>query len=218
MRLRDNFASPISAEEIERVKRLRDSGAAPPPRQKTEHEALRSEVLRAGNPQDDMTRERMNGREQAGLYSLAGANELLEHNVPDGLQRRMQKLGLWWRFSGLTKQLRGIQTAIQESAETDQLLTIFKRCQHVSTYVGMDRVGDPDGTWVRIPDLNTVCEAVLSDTCGLCVKTGAEADHCQLRKALRAMTTISSREVAPARNGCIYKSMTIMEEIEVDEE
>lgn len=209
MRLRDNFPSPISAEEIERVKQLRDSGAVPPARDKA-----------AGNhvPKDEPERSRLNGREQAGLYSLGGANELLAKNVPDGLMKRLQKLGLWWRFKGLTKQLRNIQLAVQESAEKEQFETINKRCQHISVYVGMDRVGDPEGTWVRIPDLNTVCGAVLSDTCGLCVKTAGEADHCELRRALRAMTTISSREINPARNGCIFKSMTIMEEIEGDDE
>lgn len=201
---------PITPEEIERVKRLRDSGAVPPPRKPE----VKQQAAAAPPIEPARYRERMNGREQAALYSLGGANELLDQNVPDGLKRRLEKLGLWWRFKGLTTQLRGIQETVQDSAEDDQLRTIALRCRHINIYIGMDRVGDPEGTWVRIPDLNTLMAAVLNDTCGLCVKNSAEADHCELRRALRAMTTISSREVSPARNGCIYKSMTIMEEIE----
>lgn len=207
LRMSDFCAPPITAEEIERVKKLRDSGAAPP----EPHPALREG---SGRRLDD-SRERLNGREQAGLYALGGANELLAVNVPDGLEKRLQKLRLWWRFRGLCKQMRNIQQAVQDSAEEAQIRTIKLRCNHISVFVGMDRVGDPDGTWVRIPDLNTVMEAVLEDTCGLCVKTSAEADHCELRKALRAMTTISSREISPARNGCIFKSMTLAEEWEL---
>lgn len=210
MRLRDDVltASPISPEEIERVKKLRDSGAAP---------AAPKPVPREIRRPADEHRERMNGREQAGLYSLGGANELLAQNVPDGLGKRLRKLGLWWRYQGLIRQLRNIQEAVQDTADKDQIRTIALRCRHVNIFVGMDRVGDPDGTWVRIPDLNTLMGAVLNDTCGLCVKTSAEADHCELRRALRAMTTISNREISPARNGCIFKSMTVMEQVESEE-
>ena len=200
---------PITPEEIERVKRLRDQGAAPPAaqtQQKQDGRAIVPPVQRG---------ERLNGREQAGLYSLGGANELLADNVSTGLERRLKKLGLWWRFKGLASQLQKIQEAVQESAEDAQIKTIALRCRHTSVYVGMDRVGDPDGTWVRIPDLNVLMKAVLSDTCDLCTKDQAEANKCELRQALRAMTTISSREISPARNGCIYKSMTLAEEWEL---
>ena len=206
----------ISPEEIERVKKLRDAGVLPVSGVKKEPEKKGPSQAQGADHDVRLTRERLNGKEQAGLYSLGGANELLAVNVPDGLERRMRKLGLWWRYEGLRKQLQGIQRMIQDSAEKEQIRTINIRCRHISVYVGMDRVGDPEAAYVRIPDLNTVIRSVLSDTCGLCVKNAAEAGKCELRAAMRAMTTISEREVSPARNGCIYKSMTLAEEWELD--
>lgn len=197
------FNPMISREEIERIKQLRDSGA-PAPRPADPPE-----------PAAPAYRERINGREQTGLYALGGTNELLENDVKNNLRERLKKLGLWWRFNGLIKQLQGIQQAVQDSAEPEQIRTIQLRSRHIRVYIGMDKISDPEGAYVRIPDLNTVVGAVLQDTCGLCVKDQAEAHKCPLRLALRAMTTVSEREVSPARNGCIYKSMTVSEEWEL---
>lgn len=218
-----------SPEEIERIKQLRDAGApAPAPRQREEQRTqglsplkvyLAKKAIRdVAQSLDRPAGERLNGREQQALYALGGANELLFDNVPAGLEGRMRKLRLWWRFKGAAKILANIQEQVQNSAEEAQIRTIRMRSQHLNVHIGMDSVKDPDGTWVRICDLNTVLRYLLEDTCGLCVRDSAEADRCPLRQALRAMTTISDREISRAKNGCIYKSLTLWDEFGMDEE
>ena len=210
-----------SPEEIERIKMLRDAGApAPAPAPETKKAGLPRYRQRYKLPPRDEEFDRslisrMNGREQAGLLSLGAANALLSENVPDGLEKRIRKLRAWWRYKGAMKTLQRVQDLVEQSAEDDQRLTLSLRVRHLNVHIGMDRVLDPEGTWVRVPDLNTVIGTVLEDHCGLCMLDDAGAQKCELRKALRAMTTISEREVAPAANGCLYKRMNVMDEWEL---
>lgn len=157
---------------------------------------------------------RMNGREMAGLFSLGGAVSLLAENVPAGLEKRLRTLGIWWRIRGLTAQLRGIQNLIEESAEDEQRITVRRRCQHLTVYIGMDGIKDPDATYIRIEDLNVIISAVLEDTCGLCEANREEARKCPLRQALRACTTIDKDGFKIGKNGCEFRGMNILDETE----
>lgn len=216
----------ISPEEIERVKKLRDAGAAPPPSPGTERAAkaprVRLRELRLLPPRDEgfdaRQIRRMNGRETAGLLALAACNSLLIENVPAGLEQRMKRMRIWWRFRGAQRQLQRVQDLLEQSCEDEQRLTLAMRVRHLTVHIGMDRVQDPEGMWVRIPDLNTVCRAVLEDTCGLCMKDEAEALACPLRQSLRAMTTLTEDDGGKGRNGCIYKKLNVMEGWENDDE
>ncbi len=165
-----------------------------------------------GLREDQITR--MNGREMAGLLSMGGANALLRDNVPAGLERRLKRLGLWWRYKGLLTQLENLQATVEESAEDEQRATVALRVRHLNVFVGMDAVKDPNATWIRIPDLNVLCGAVLEDTCGLCTATAAEAHRCAVRAALLSSSTVDRSEFKPGANGCPFGGMNLLGETE----
>lgn len=218
------FGKPlISPEEIERIKKLRAAGAPPPlPADQKTPASVRLREFRRLPPRDEDFDEkqiqRMNGRETSGILALGGCNALLDDNVPAGLKQRMQRMRIWWRYRGAVRQLQRVQDLLEQSCEDDQRMTLAMRVRHLNVHIGMDRVHDPEGMWVRIPDLNIVCQTVLEDTCGLCMKDEKEALACPLRQALRAMTTLTEDAGGKGKNGCIYKKLNVMEGWEDDEE
>ena len=152
-----------------------------------------------------MEHKRMNGKEQTGLNALCGAKILLEMDAGENLKLRLQRLGLWWRYCGLLSQLKKLELLIEESAEPEQIRTLNKRAQHISVFVGMDKIHDPEATYARIEDLSQVCMAALNDTCGLCAKDEQEARKCPLQKALRSLTTLEDKRMI---NGCMFREYT----------
>lgn len=190
---------PITPEEIERVKRLRDSGAVPPPKAK---------------PADDG--ERLTSREMKALYSISGAKLLLASDAMDALTRRFKKLKIWWRYRGAVRTLQTCIDQVIESSDSEQKRSLPLKSVNMIASVHERKREDPQGltTWVYIKDLNLVVRRVLDDTCDLCVLDEEEAACCPLQKALKAMTTLSTLEVSPGRNGCLFRGMTVMDEIE----
>jgi hypothetical protein len=107
--------------------------------------------------------------------------------------------------SGLGMLRKGI-LRLEESADREQLRTLALRARHLRAYVGYEKAGqDAEGTWFLLDDINTIAYQVLQDTCGLCVKRGAEAQKCPLQKALRSCTTLhDDRQI----DGCVFKPYT----------
>lgn len=191
----------ISWKEIERIKKLRDSGAPPPAAPEQHGERLTSRELRA-------------------IYTMAGAKILLESQDIEPLKKRMTKMRLWWRLRGATKTLHKIFDQVLTSGDAEQARTMWLRAKHMTISVDEDRREDPEGrsTWVHISDLNLLVSVVLDSTCEMCVKDEREAADCPLRRALKSMTTLSSMDVNPGRNGCLFRGLTVMDEIDDGEE
>lgn len=198
---------PITPEEIERVKKLRDSGAIPHP----------SAAL-TPSPEGKAT-ERMNSREIKAMYTIAGARLLLESPDMDGLTKRLRKLRLWWRFRGAVRTLRTCFDQAMDSCEKDQRKVMLLRAKHMIASVHENKREDPQGltTWIYIRDLNLVVRYVLEDTCNMCILDETEAATCPLRKVLRGITTLSTLNASPGRNGCLFRGLTVMDEMEGDE-
>ena len=203
MRIADGFLpGPITPEEIERVKKLRDSGAVP---------------VRQVQPDDG---ERLTSREIKALYTISGAKLLLASDAMDALTRRFKKLKLWWRYRGAVRTLQTCINQVIDSSDREQRRALPLKTVNMIASVHERKREDPQGltTWVYIKDLNLVVRRVLDDTCDMCVLDEEEAAVCPLRKALKAMTTLSTMDVSPGRNGCLFRGMTVMNEVEEDEE
>ena len=162
-----------------------------------------------------MEHKRMNGKEQTGLNALCGAKILLEMDAGEALKLRLKRLGLWWRWQGLIRQIKSMEVAIEESADPEQIKTLAKRAQHLTVFVGMDKIHDPEATYCRIEDISELAYAVLNDTCGLCVKDEKEARKCPLQKALRSLTTLEDKRMI---NGCMFREYTDNHYFGLDEE
>ena len=195
------YPGPITPEEIERVKKLRDSGAAP----------AAPAVLRTG--------ERLNSREVKAMYTMGGARLLMESPEMDGLKKRLQKLRLWWRFRGAVRAVQTCFDRVLDDGEPEQNRAMKLRYRHMIASVHENKREDPEGltTWVHIKDLNLVIRRVLEDTCDMCMLNEEEATACPLRKALKSMTTLSALDTRPGKNGCLFRGLTVMEQIENDE-
>ena len=193
---------PITPEEIERVKKLRDSGAVP---------------VRQVQPDDG---ERLTSREIKALYTISGAKLLLASDAMDALTRRFKKLKLWWRYRGAVRTLQTCINQVIDSSDREQRRALPLKTVNMIASVHERKREDPQGltTWVYIKDLNLVVRRVLDDTCDMCVLDEEEAAVCPLRKALKAMTTLSAMDVSPGRNGCLFRGMTVMNEVEEDED
>ena len=203
MRIADGFLpGPITPEEIERVKKLRDSGAVP---------------VRQVQPDDG---ERLTSREIKALYTISGAKLLLASDAMDALTRRFKKLKLWWRYRGAVRTLQTCINQVIDSSDREQRRALPLKTVNMIASVHERKREDPQGltTWVYIKDLNLVVRRVLDDTCDMCVLDEEEAAVCPLRKALKAMTTLSTMDVSPGRNGCLFRGMTVMDEVEGDED
>ena len=203
MRIADGFLpGPITPEEIERVKKLRDSGAVP---------------VRQVQPDDG---ERLTSREIKALYTISGAKLLLASDAMDALTRRFKKLKLWWRYRGAVRTLQTCINQVIDSSDREQRRALPLKTVNMIASVHERKREDPQGltTWVYIKDLNLVVRRVLDDTCDLCMLDEEEAAVCPLRKALKAMTTLSTMDVSPGRNGCLFRGMTVMNEVEEDED
>ena len=203
MRIADGFLpGPITPEEIERVKKLRDSGAVP---------------VRQVQPDDG---ERLTSREIKALYTISGAKLLLASDAMDALTRRFKKLKLWWRYRGAVRTLQTCINQVIDSSDREQRRALPLKTVNMIASVHERKREDPQGltTWVYIKDLNLVVRRVLDDTCDLCVLDEEEAACCPLQKALKAMTTLSTLDISPGRNGCLFRGMTVMDEVEDSEE
>ena len=192
---------PITPEEIERVKKLRDSGAVP---------------VRQVQPDDG---ERLTSREIKALYTISGAKLLLASDAMDALTRRFKKLKLWWRYRGAVRTLQTCINQVIDSSDREQRRALPLKTVNMIASVHERKREDPQGltTWVYIKDLNLVVRRVLEDTCDMCVLGKEEAAVCPLQKSLKAMTTLSTMDVNPGRNGCLFRGMTVMDEVESEE-
>lgn len=199
MRIADGFLpGPITPEEIERVKKLRDSGAVP---------------VRQVQPDDG---ERLTSRELKALYTISGAKLLLASDAMEALTRRFKKLKLWWRYRGALRTLQTCINQVIDSSDREQRRALPLKTVNMIASVHERKREDPQGltTWVYIKDLNLVVQRVLEDTCDMCVLDKEEAAVCPLQKSLKAMTTLSTLDVSPGRNGCLFRGMTVMNEVE----
>ena len=147
-------------------------------------------------------RERLRGDEQKGLTTLYGC-DLFMQDALRLLGRRMEKMGVLWRYKGLLKQFYNLMHEVQDTAEPEQIASIAARARHTHGYIGIERAADPkDATYVVVDDLNVLCRTILDDTCGLCTRTGKEAASCPIQKALRGCTTLMRGKCI---DGCMFK-------------
>lgn len=152
-----------------------------------------------------MQEERLRAAEHEALIGLNGAKVLIE-GAMGAVEKRARKVKAWGLIrSGLGMLRKGI-LRLEESADREQLRTLALRARHLRAYVGYEKAGqDAEGTWFLLDDINTIAYQVLQDTCGLCVKRGAEAKKCPLQKALRSCTTLhDDRQI----DGCVFKPYT----------
>ena len=149
--------------------------------------------------------ERLRAAEHEGLLGLNGAKVLIEGALPQ-IEKRARKIRAWGLIrSGLGMMRKGI-VMIEESADPQQLLTLALRARHQRAYVGYEKAGqDEEGSWFRLEDINAISYTVIQDTCGYCVKKGAEAEKCPLQRALRSCTTLGDDKKI---DGCMFKPYT----------
>lgn len=149
--------------------------------------------------------DRLRPNEQAAIIKMSGAWLLLNESLSEA-EIRLKKLGVLWMYKGMLGNLKKLCRIMEASAEPEQYKTLAMRCQHLRSYVTYEKAGqDEEGTWFAKDDINTICKAVLEDTCGLCSKKGDEARHCPLQSALKACTTLPDKKII---DGCMFKPYT----------
>lgn len=161
--------------------------------------------VRIVNDEKVCYRDRLRPSEQAAIIKMNGSWLLLDEAGQEA-KIRMEKLGVLWMYKGVLGLLKKLCRMMEASAEPEQYKALALRCQHLRSYVSYEKAGsDEDGTWFLKEDINTICYAVLQDTCGLCTKKGEEARKCPLQKALKSCTTLPDNRVI---DGCMFKPYT----------
>lgn len=165
---------------------------------------IREKVIITGNGgQEAKFHERFRAHEQKGLTTMNGC-KMFMRDAGEALEKRMKKMGIWWRYQGLCRQYEQMCYEVELTAEPEQYATLVLRGSTTMAYIGVERVSSSHdgGTYVMTDNLNVICRKVLEDTCSFCQKKGAEAEKCPLQAALKACTTLPDDTKI---DGCMFK-------------
>lgn len=160
--------------------------------------------------------------EYEAIKFLQAACAVLRQSIQK-IEPRLRQIGAWGTIRMAEGSLRKTTARIMDTVPLARRKQMFKEFDYLTIKIEVGRAGakdERDQGWTYCPTWavrELICEA--AHQCQLCMKSGAEIRHCDLKKAFDAMTT---RDVQNRTGGCPYEDvnmeMEILEDPSIEED
>lgn len=129
-------------------------------------------------------------------------------NDDDSLKKRLGRIGIWWRYKGLVKQLEGVigrafATIEPETRRKIEYIWSRQELRVQNSGAPVDSTGDM--LYVPKTAVIALCKHCQQESCGICMGNHNDRKDCQYRKGLLGMALPDLRREEKKSGKCVGK-------------